>query len=276
MLALPFPNIDPIALQLGPLAIRWYGLAYAISLILGWLYVKQLITTPGHWADQKSPISSDNSEYLIAYVAAGVILGGRLGHVLFYQPGHYASNPLEIFAIWRGGMSFHGGVVGTALGIILFARHHRANMWSVGDLVCAAVPIGICLVRIANFINGEVVGHSTAVPWGIVFPGWGDVPRHPAMLYEALLEGAVLFGILYVVVHKFGALKTPGLTTAYFLIGYAVARLFCELFKIVDFRLVLPPWPITKGMVLSLPMLLFGLWLWRQSQEWAAAQKSKS
>lgn len=261
MLAIPFPDIDPIALQIGPLAIRWYGLSYAVGLFLGWLYVKRLLAASTLWSSGKPPLSPEDIEYLIAYVAAGVILGGRLGHILFYEPSYYLASPLKIFAIWEGGMSFHGGVLGTAAAIILFARRFKAPLWSVSDLVCASVPIGIFLVRIANFVNGEVVGHETNVPWAFVFKRWGDTPRHPAMLYEAALEGILLFAVLFYLIHRRSTLKVPGLTTAWFLIGYSAARIFCEAFKIVDFRMILPPLPITTGMLLSVPMMLLGIWL---------------
>ncbi|MFM1815630.1 MAG: Prolipoprotein diacylglyceryl transferase [Pseudomonadota bacterium] len=261
MLALPFPNIDPIALQVGPLAIRWYGISYAVALILSWFYVRQLLTRPNLWSPNRPPLTADDIEYLIAYIAAGVIVGGRLGHVLFYETTYYLTNPLKIFAVWEGGMSFHGGVIGTAIAIALFARRFKAPLWTISDLVCASVPIGILLVRTANFVNGEVVGHETSVPWAFVFPNWGDVPRHPAMLYEAALEGALLFIVLYELIHRHFVLRQPGLVTAYFLIGYSLARIFCEFFKLVDFRLIFPPLPLTPGMVLSLPMLILGIWL---------------
>lgn len=264
MLAIPFPNMDPVAFQVGPIAIRWYGLAYAVALIVGWIYARRLLARQRLWSGGKAPLAPEDIESLVGYIAAGVILGGRLGHVLFYMPSYYLSDPLKVFAVWEGGMSFHGGVVGTALAIILFAQRHNAPLWSVADLVCAAAPIGICLVRMANFVNGEVVGHVSDVPWAFVFPNWGEAPRHPAMLYEAALEGVVLFWALCFVIAKRSALHKPGLVSAYFLIGYAAARIFCELFKIVEFRLLLPPLPITTGMLLSLPMLLAGLWLLSQ------------
>lgn len=259
-LAIPFPEINPIALQVGPLAIRWYGLAYAAGLILGWLYIRRLLQSTHLWKDAKAPMSADDVDELLLWVTAGVILGGRLGHVLFYQSGYYFSHPAEIIAIWKGGMSFHGGLLGTGLAMLLFARRQGVSVWPVMDLVSAAVPIGLFFGRVANFINAEVVGSTTQVPWGMVFPGWGSEPRHPAMLYEAALEGLVLFLVLRLFTHSLRTLKSPGLTTGVFLTGYAIARIFCEIFKIVDYRLIVEGWPITKGMVYSVPMLLIGIW----------------
>ena len=259
-LDIPFPEINPIALQIGPLAVRWYGLAYAAGLIIGWLYIRQLLERQQLWKNETAPMRSDDADELLVWVAAGVILGGRLGHVLFYNPDFYFANPIEIFAIWKGGMAFHGGLLGTGIAMALFARREGISVWPVMDLVSAAVPIGLFFGRVANFINAEVVGSVTKMPWGMVFPGTGDEPRHPAMLYEAALEGIVLFLILRYFTHTRLSLRMPGLTTGIFLTGYAVFRIFSELFKIVDYRLVLADYPITKGMVYSVPMLLLGLW----------------
>ena len=260
LLAIPFPQIDPVALQLGPVAIRWYGLAYAAGLILGWLYIRRLLSTTHLWKGDKAPMSADDVDELLLWVTAGVIIGGRLGHILFYQSGYYFSHPAEIFAIWKGGMSFHGGLLGTGLAMLLFARRHGVSVWPVMDLVSAAVPIGLFFGRIANFINAEIVGSPTQMPWGMIFPGWGSEPRHPAMLYEAALEGLALFLVLRVFTHSLQSLKSPGLTTGIFLVGYSIARIFCEIFKIVDYRLIVDGWPFTKGMVYSVPMLLIGIW----------------
>lgn len=259
-LDIPFPEINPIALQIGPLAVRWYGLAYAAGLIIGWLYIRQLLEHQRLWKNETAPMRPDDADELLVWVAAGVILGGRLGHVLFYNPDFYFANPIEIFAIWKGGMAFHGGLLGTGIAMALFARREGISVWPVMDLVSAAVPIGLFFGRVANFINAEVVGSVTKMPWGMVFPGAGDEPRHPAMLYEAALEGIVLFLTLRYFTHTRLSLRMPGLTTGIFLTGYAVFRIFSELFKIVDYRLVLADYPITKGMVYSVPMLLLGLW----------------
>ena len=271
LLEIPFPAIDPVALQLGPVAIRWYGLAYAAGLILGWLYIRRLLSDAALWSGGRAPMTPDDVDELLLWVTGGVILGGRLGHVLFYQSGYYFSNPMEIFAIWQGGMSFHGGLLGTGLAMLLFARRHSISVWPVMDVVSAAVPIGLFFGRVANFINAEVVGSKTDMPWGMVFPGWGAEPRHPAMLYEAALEGTVLFVVLAYLVYRRKAFSMPGLTTGAFLAGYAVFRIFCELFKIVDYRLVHPDYSITKGMVYSVPMLILGLWFIHKARNGATA-----
>lgn len=275
LLDIPFPAIDPVALQIGPLAVRWYGLAYASGLILGWLYIRRLLSEHALWPANRAPMSADDADELLIWVTAGVIIGGRLGHVLFYQSGYYFSNPLEILAIWNGGMAFHGGLLGTGIAMLIFARRHGVSIWPVMDLVSAAVPIGLFFGRTANFINAEVVGSQTTMPWGMVFPGWGNDPRHPAMLYEAALEGLALFVILRLATHTLKSLKQPGLTTGLFLVGYGVFRIFCEIFKIVDYRLIVEGYPITKGMVYSVPMLLIGAWFIYRARSEASAHAAE-
>lgn len=275
LLDIPFPAIDPVALQIGPLAVRWYGLAYASGLILGWLYIRRLLSEHALWPANRAPMSADDADELLIWVTAGVIIGGRLGHVLFYQSGYYFSNPLEILAIWNGGMAFHGGLLGTGIAMLIFARRHGVSIWPVMDLVSAAVPIGLFFGRTANFINAEVVGSQTTMPWGMVFPGWGNDPRHPAMLYEAALEGLALFVILRLATHTLKSLKQPGLTTGLFLVGYGVFRIFCEFFKIVDYRLIVEGYPITKGMVYSVPMLLIGAWFIYRARSEASANAAE-
>src|SRR5262245_37770127 len=200
LLKIPYPDIDPVVLPIwGPFAIKWYGLAYVAGLVLGWLYIKQLLGRNELWADGKPPFAKPDTDDLFIYVAAGVLLGGRIGHVLFYDPAYYISDPLGVFFLWRGGMSFHGGLIGSIIGAALFARRYNANTWSVLDLCAAAVPIGLFFGRIANFINGELWGRPTSVPWAMVFPhpNAGGLERHPSQLYEAFFEGAVLFAVLW-------------------------------------------------------------------------------
>lgn len=271
LLAIPFPNIDPVAISLGPLTVKWYGLAYMAGLLLGWFYVKRLVSDNALWAAGQRRMTEPMTDDLLLLVTLGVILGGRLGHVLFYEPSYYFSQPLEILKIWRGGMSFHGGVAGVAIALIAFARWRDVGLFSAGDVVTAAVPIGLFFGRIANFINSEVVGTVSSVPWAIAFPGYGDQPRHPAMLYEAFLEGAVLFAILYWLIHKRDALKMPGLIVGAFLLGYGVFRILAELFKIEEFRLLVPDLPITRGMAYSVPMVLAGLYFIWQARRAKAA-----
>ncbi|MCB1548622.1 MAG: prolipoprotein diacylglyceryl transferase, partial [Hyphomicrobiaceae bacterium] len=184
-LVIPYPAIDPIALQLGPISVKWYGIAYLAGLVLGWLYIKQLLRTERLWPSGKPALEADDIDDLLLWMTLGVVVGGRLGNVLLYHPGYYLKNPLEIFALWHGGMSFHGGLIGSVLAIWLFARRRKVATLTVGDLCAAAVPIGIFFGRIANFINAEIVGRPSNVPWAMVFPGAGPVPRHPSQLYEA-------------------------------------------------------------------------------------------
>lgn len=259
IMVIPYPAIDPVALQLGPLAIKWYGLAYMAGLLLGWLYIKRLVQQPELWRDRKAPFTVDLVDDLFLYVAIGVIVGGRLGNVLLYEPMYYMSNPLEVFKVWKGGMAFHGGLLGTVLAMWLFARRHNVTALSVMDLVAAAVPFGIFFGRIANFINAEVVGSPSNVPWAMVFPAYGPVPRHPSQLYEAALEGAAVFLILRWLTHTRLRLHHPGTVGAVFLISYGAARIFCEMFKIDEYRALLGSLPLTSGMAYSVPMIVAGL-----------------
>jgi len=266
--AIPFPNIDPVALQLGPVAIKWYGLAYLAGLLLGWLYIRRLLSEPELWAGGRPPFDVAKVDDLLLYITAGVVLGGRLGFVIFYEPSYYLANPGDIIAVWKGGMAFHGALVGCLIAIWVFARRNGVNPWSTGDLVTAAVPIGLIFGRIANFINGELFGRPTTLPWGMVFPEAAlhhpDVeptPRHPSQLYEAVLEGLALFLVLRLMTHYFGALKRPGLVSGVFLAGYALARSTSELFREPHFAHAFNIGPLTPGIVYSIPMLLLGLFV---------------
>jgi phosphatidylglycerol:prolipoprotein diacylglycerol transferase len=257
MLALPFPNIDPILIQLGPFAIRWYALAYIVGILAGWLYARAIIRATQPWGGP-APITVAQFDDFVVWVTLGIILGGRLGYVLFYNPSYFAAHPLEALQLWNGGMSFHGGFAGCVAAVVLFAMKHRIPMLSLGDLTCTVGPIGLFLGRLANFVNGELWGRPSDVPWAMVFPTGGPLPRHPSQLYEAALEGLVLLVLLGVMVRG-GALKRPGLIIGCFAIGYAVARSFCELFREPDPQLGFLWGGLTMGMVLSLPLLLFGV-----------------
>ena len=268
ILAIPFPDIDPVAFQLGPIAIKWYGLAYLAGLLLGWLYIRRLLSQPKLWAGDLAPFVPEKVDDLLIYVVAGVLLGGRLGFVLFYEPSYYLENPLDVLAVWKGGMSFHGGFFGSGVAIWIFSRRNGINPWSTADLCAAAVPIGIFFGRIANFINGELFGRPTTVSWGIVFPeakvhypNVEPTPRHPSQIYEAVLEGLVLFIVLRFLTHYSGALKRPGLVTGTFLVGYALARSAAELFREPHFAHSLNIAPLTVGIAYSIPMLLLGLFV---------------
>jgi len=252
---LSFPEFDPIAVQIGPIAIRWYALAYIAGLVLGWQFVRRLAS------GGQSGLNRAQIDDLLFWVAMGVILGGRLGYVLFYRPDHYLFNPLEIIKVWQGGMSFHGGLLGVIVAIFWFARRNGLSVWAVGDVVAVATPIGLFFGRIANFVNGELFGRVSDAPWAMVFPGGGLFPRHPSQLYEAGLEGMVLFLVLAWLAYRTTALRRPGMMTGVFLIGYAAARGFIELFREPDVGITLPDIGITMGQLLSLPMLVIGLLL---------------
>jgi phosphatidylglycerol:prolipoprotein diacylglycerol transferase len=255
--ALPFPDIDPVLVSIGPFAIRWYALSYIAGILLGWAYVRHLIRKTRLWSGQP-PLTLTDYDDFVVWVTFGIILGGRIGYVLFYNPAHFAAHPAEIFQVWTGGMSFHGGFSGCVLAVLLFAWKRNIPVLTLGDLTCAAAPIGLFLGRIANFINGELWGRASEVPWAMVFPHGGPVPRHPSQLYEAALEGLVLFVVLALCVRG-GALKRPGLVIGLFAIGYALARSFCELFREPDAQLGFLWGGLTMGMVLSVPLLLAGL-----------------
>jgi phosphatidylglycerol:prolipoprotein diacylglycerol transferase len=255
---LPFPAIDPVMFSVGPLAIRWYALAYIVGIIAGWFYARSIIASKRLWGGQ-APFTVVDFDDFIIWVTLGIILGGRVGYVLFYNFGHFTTHPLEILELWNGGMSFHGGFIGTAIAIILFALRRRVPMLSLSDVVTAVAPIGLFLGRLANFINGELWGRPTDVWWAMVFPNGGPIPRHPSQLYEAALEGIVLFAVLTALVWLGGALKRPGLVTGAFATGYGVARIVCELFREPDVQLGFLWRGLTMGMVLCIPLILVGV-----------------
>ena len=257
---IPYPEIDPVAVNIGPFPIRWYALAYIGGLGFGWLYARLLVRSDRLWGNQPRPNASAIDD-LVLYSALAIVIGGRLGQVIFYEWPYYSAHPLEILELWNGGMSFHGGLIAAMLAMWFVARQAKVSILSIGDICAAAAPIGILLGRIANFIRPEEWGRpadAARVPWAMVFPGVDDLPRHPSQLYEAALEGILLFVVLAVFVRG-GALKRPGLTTGIFLVGYGVARIFCEFFREPDPQPEqLVSW-LTMGMLLSLPMIVAGL-----------------
>lgn len=276
--AIPFPVIDPVALQLGPLSVKWYGLAYVAGLLGGWWYSRRLVSAEGLWGGLPRPKAEELDDMLL-WVALGVVLGGRLGFVLFYDLQRYLSRPQDIIAIWQGGMSFHGGLVGAATGLYLFARKRGYPVLSVFDLAATVVPIGLFLGRIANFINAELWGRPAPdFPYAMVFPNAGPVPRHPSQLYEAFAEGILLFILLALVVRA-GGFKRPGFVAGVFGMGYAVARIVCEFFREPDAQLGFLfgtsvdalSGGITMGMLLSLPLFFAGLVLVLRARRTAAA-----
>jgi len=255
---LPFPAIDPVMFSIGPLAIRWYALAYIVGIIAGWLYARSIIASKRLWGGQ-APLTAVDFDDFIIWVTLGIILGGRVGYVLFYNFGHFTTHPLEILELWNGGMSFHGGFIGTGIAIVLFALRRGVPMLSLSDVVTAVAPIGLFLGRLANFINGELCGRPTDMWWAMVFPNGGPIPRHPSQLYEAALEGVVLFAVLTALVWMGGALKRPGLVTGAFAAGYGVARIVCELFREPDVQLGFLWGGLTMGTLLCIPLILVGV-----------------
>jgi len=254
LFALPFPVIDPVLVSIGPFAIRWYALSYIAGILLGWLYARSIIRNERLWGGP-APLTVADFDDFVLWVTLGIILGGRLGYVLFYNLPHFVAHPLQILQVWQGGMSFHGGFLGCVAAVLLFGWRRRIPILSLGDITCAVGPIGLFLGRLANFINGELWGRVTDVPWGMVFPTGGPLPRHPSQLYEATLEGLVLLAILAILVRR-GALRYPGLIIGAFAIGYGIARSFSELFRQPDPQLGFLWGGLTMGMVLSVPLIL--------------------
>lgn len=254
---LPFPIVDPVAVNIGPLPLRWYALAYIGGFLFGWLGMRALVANDALWSHGQPRPSRESLDDLLVFVAFGVIIGGRLGHVLIYDPAFYLAHPLEIFQTWKGGMAFHGGLIGAMIGMLLYARRSGMPLLTVSDICAAVAPIGLFFGRIANFIKPEMWGRETDVSWAMVFPGAGDIPRHPSQLYEAGLEGVAL-GLLLWIVARHGALKHPGLITGLFGVGYGFARIFCEFFREPDPVQEALPNGLTMGMVLSAPLVLLG------------------
>lgn len=280
---MPFPEFDPVLIHLGPLPIRWYALAYVAGIVLGWWYASRLTRRESLWAPGRPPVNNTQLDDLVLWITLGIILGGRFGYALFYKPvmfaqlftGHTLGERFELLQLWTGGMSFHGGFLGVAIAIILYARRQQINMLSLGDLVAPVVPLGLFFGRIANFINGELWGRETTVPWAIRFcnarieqmygfcPA-GDVARHPSQLYEAGLEGLLLFSVLSLAIWKFKLLQKPGYITGLFLVGYGICRAALENVREPDYGMPDFPFGLTMGMMLSIPMILVGGWLiWR-------------
>jgi len=260
-------GLDPVMVALGPLKIRWYSLAYLAGILIGWWYLLKLIDRPG------APMARRHADDMVFYATLGIILGGRLGYVLFYRPRFYLNDPVEILRIWDGGMSFHGGVLGTTLGILWMARKHRLDWLRIHDYVACCAPFGLFLGRLANFVNGELWGRETHVPWAIRFleptgrlvggqPEMVDgPPRHPSQLYEAGLEGLLLFAILWFLFWKSDARYQPGKLVGTFLLVYGLSRFLVELVRQPDEGLEHLAWGLTMGQTLTVPMIVGGAWL---------------
>jgi phosphatidylglycerol:prolipoprotein diacylglycerol transferase len=279
---LPFPEISPeiVSIPLGGMtfSLRWYALAYIAGIVIGWRLAVAALRTPRLWQGTP-PLTPQQLESLLTWIILGVIIGGRLGFVLFYQPGYYLANPVEILQVWQGGMAFHGGFLGVVVAALLFARQQRIPLLPLADLMALGAPPGLLLGRIANFINAELWGRPTAVPWGVAFPGdaaqtcagvVGICARHPSQLYEAALEGLILGLVLIWLVWRRDWLKTPGRLAGLFLAGYGAARFFVEFFREADAQFITPDNPmghviggatlgLSMGQALSLPMIVAGV-----------------
>ncbi|MCX2561817.1 prolipoprotein diacylglyceryl transferase [Acetobacter farinalis] len=250
-----FPQFDPVLLHLGPLTIRWYALSYIVGIVLGISLLRRLVRLP--------PVAAtpEQADDFLGWVTLGVLLGGRLGYVLFYQPGYYLTHPFSIIEVWKGGMSFHGGALGVIIALALFSWRNKLNFLAFADRATVAVPVGLALGRIANFINGELWGREApaTLPWAMIFPDAGPIPRHPSELYEALTEGLLLFLVMFAASRKQSVRERPGFLAGLFLAGYACARSFCEFFREPDAFLGFLPGGVTMGQVLCVPMLVAGV-----------------
>jgi len=260
MLALAFPPLDPVALSFGPLVIRWYALAYLVGFILGWRYCLYLARR-----NPKGPTPQQYDDFL-TWAVIGTVLGGRLGYILFYQPEYYFAHPMEMLQVWHGGMSFHGGMLGVIASAWLYSNRRHIGFFSFTDILACATPIGLGLGRIANFVNGELYGRAADVPWAMIFPRGGDVPRHPSQIYEALLEGLMLFLILFFIARQEKLRARPGFLSGCFLFGYGIFRLSIEFFREPDMQLGFLIGGTTMGQLLCLPMILFGAYLILRSE----------
>jgi len=297
-----FPDIgtELFAVEFGSFrfALRWYALAYIVGILIGWRICVSVVKRPYLWSDTGPPLTPKEVEDLLTWIIIGVIIGGRLGFVLFYQPQYYLQNPLQILMVWQGGMSFHGGFLGVTVAALVFSYRQKASFLSTTDLLALATPPGLFLGRLTNFTNNELWGRPTDVPWAVAFPGelaqacagvTGICGRHPSQLYEALLEGLLLGALLLFLALRRGWLRSPGKLTGVFLVGYAAARAFVEFFRQPDLQFVTPDnpvghalhwetWGLTMGQTLSLPMILLGLGLifWSRGKPGKALPKASA
>ena len=251
---LEFPNINPVAVDLGIIKIRWYALSYIVGILLSWFLILKIIKI------KKIDLNSKEISDLVSNCMIGIIIGGRLGYVFFYNPEYYSNNLLEIFKIWNGGMSFHGGFIGVIFAVIYSSKLFKTPILTFADLIAIVAPVGLFFGRLANFINGELFGRTTNHSFGIIFPNGGDLPRHPSQLYEAFFEGIVLFIILWVMMYIFDLLKKPGIISSLFILLYGLFRFFIEFFREPDQHIGLLYFEFSMGQILSLPMILIGLY----------------
>lgn len=257
---LTFPNFDPVAVSIGPLTIRWYALAYLAGFLLGWRYCLSLAR---HYPKGPGPQLFDD---FLTWAVIGTILGGRIGYILFYQNNYYFEHPLEMLQVWHGGMSFHGGATGVVASAWLFTRARKIGFLSFTDVLATVTPIGLGLGRIANFVNGELFGRVTDAPWGMVFPRGGDLPRHPSQLYEAALEGLVLFTLMFFLARQEKFRARPGFLSGFFLLGYGAFRTLVECVREPDQQLGFIFQGVTMGQILCIPMVMFGIYLVLRSE----------
>ena len=263
--------MDPVAVAIGPIEVRWYGLAYMTGILLGWLCARAIVSNEKLWKG-KPPATITNIDDLILWVTLGIVVGGRLGYVIFYDPRFFLANPSEIPALWNGGMSFHGGLAGVCLAVWLFARAKKIPMLHLADVACAVAPIGLFFGRLANFVNAELFGRVSDVPWAMVFPEGGPEPRHPSQLYEAALEGLALYLVLRYFTHVKKVLPMRGYISGLFFAGYAFARIAAENFRLPDDEHFLSIGWMTPGIAYSIPMIAIGVYvIWRARQRAAAA-----
>jgi phosphatidylglycerol:prolipoprotein diacylglycerol transferase len=248
-------GLNPVALDLGFFQLRWYSLAYLAGIGLGWWYLLKLLAQPS------APMARRHADDMVFYATIGILLGGRLGYVLFYRADYYFFNPTEIFKLWEGGMSFHGGVIGVSLGIFYMARKHGLNWLRIHDYVACCVPFGLFFGRLANFTNAELWGRPSNLPWAMIFPGGGEIPRHPSQLYEAGLEGILLGLILWLAFWKTDARNQPGKLTGIFILGYGISRFLVELVRQPDTGLEHLAWGLSMGQTLTAPMIVGGIYL---------------
>jgi phosphatidylglycerol:prolipoprotein diacylglycerol transferase len=260
MFAFVFPPLDPVAMSLGPIVVRWYALAYLAGFVLGWRYCL--------WLSARNPKGPTPRQYddFLTWAVLGTVLGGRLGYILFYQPDYYFSHPQEMLEVWHGGMSFHGGMLGVIAAALIFTARKHIGFFAFTDVLACVTPIGLGLGRLANFVNGELYGRVTDVAWGVIFPRGGDLPRHPSQLYEAGMEGLVLLAVMYLLACKPGWRARPGFLSGWFLCLYGVFRFTLEFFREPDSQLGYLWGGATMGQLLSLPMILFGLYLVMRSE----------
>jgi len=262
MLAIPFPQIDPVLIELGPLVIRWYALSYLAGILGGWYLLNKIMQKPQIWGAAGAPATKQDIDDLMLWLTLGIVIGGRVFYVLFYNFDHFAADPVSIFKTWQGGMSFHGGLTGVVLVTIWFCQRRKIDMLRLGDAMAMVAPLGLMFGRLANFINGELWGRTTDVPWAMVFPGAGPLPRHPSQLYEAGLEGLLIFVVLFGLGMAGKLLIHKGRATGLFFIGYGLGRIFVEFFREPDaqlgFLMQIGQGGITMGMILSLPLLVIG------------------